>query len=152
MLAALLMAACASGASVSSNTQSVPFTDLGTTQQSANDGGPRIVLATDPAQTGLAQLAPAAGGGRLYTGVFAGAQRTGGYGVRVDRIERTADTLFVHATFTAPGPSAITIQVLTSPAQLVSIDGPSASGLRAAVLVDQSGAERARATVPQSQP
>ena len=144
---AALLAGCASGAGGVSPPPSVPFTDHGATEQSGNAGGARIVLATAPNPTGLGGLAPTGPGGRLYIGVFAGAQRTGGYGVRVDRVERTADTLIVHATFTAPGPSAITIQVLTSPGQLVSIDGLIASGLRTAVLVDQSGAERARVTV-----
>lgn len=145
---AALLAGCASGAGGVSTPPSVPFTDHGATQQSGYGGGARLVLATAPNPTGLGGLAPTGSGGRLYIGVFAGAQRTGGYDVRVDRIERTADTLFIHATVTAPGSSAITIQVLTSPAQLVSIDGLSASGLKTAVLVDQAGAERARATVP----
>ena len=144
---AALLAGCASGAGGVSAPPSVPFSDHGATQQSVWAGGARIVLATAPNPTGLGGLAPTGPAGRLYIGVFAGAQRTGGYSVQVDRIERTADTLIVHATFTAPGPSAITTQVLTSPAQLVSIDGPVASGLRTAVLVDQSGAERARVTV-----
>lgn len=148
---AALLAGCASGAGGVSAPPSVPFTDHGAIQQSGNGGGAKIVLATAPNPTGLGGLAPTGPAGRLYIGVFAGAQRTGGYDLRVDRIERTADTLVVRATFTVPGPSAITIQVLTSPAQLVSIDGLSASGLRTVVLVDQSGAERARATtVPPS--
>lgn len=132
--------------------QSIPFTDHGTTQQSGADGGPEIVVATDASQSGLAQLAPNAPAGRLYIAVFAGQQRTGGYAVRVDRIERDGDRLVVRATFTSPSPGALTIQVLTSPAQLVSIDRQSALGVREAVLVDQSDAELARTTVPQSQP
>ena len=122
------------------NAQTVPFTDHGTTQQSANDDGPRIAVAADPDGTGLAQLAAGRLGeaGRLYVGVFAGTQRTGGYAVR--------------ATFSAPATGALTIQVITSPAQLVSIPARAASGAREAVLVDQSGSERARTTVPQSQP
>ena len=147
---AALLAGCASGTSGVTAAQSVPFTDHGATQQSGNDDGARLTVATAPNPSGLGGLAPTGSGGRLYIGVFAGAQRTGGYGVQVDRVERTADTLFIHATFIAPGSSAITTQVLTSPAQLVSIDGHSASGLRTAVLIDQSGAERARATVPPS--
>jgi len=133
-----------------SGVQSLPFVDHGTTQQSGGDGGPRIVVATDPVLTGLGQLAPAAQGGRLYIGVFAGTQRTGGYSVKVDRIERNGDSLVVHCTFSAPAPGALVIQVITSPAQLVSIDQQSASGVRSAVLLDQSGTERARATVTQS--
>jgi hypothetical protein len=133
-----------------SSPQSIPFNDHGTTQQSGNDGGPRIAVATDAGPIGLGELARASQSGRLYVGVFAGTQRTGGYSVKVDRIERTGDTIVVHATFSAPAPGALTIQVITSPAQLVSIDQQSASGIRSAVLLDQSGAERARATVTQS--
>jgi len=136
------------------NAQTVPFTDHGTTQQSANDDGPRIAVAADPDGTGLGQLAAGRPGdaGRLYVGVFAGTQRTGGYAVRVDAIERSGDRLVVRATFSAPATGALTIQVITSPAQLVSIPARAASGAREAVLVDQSGSERARTTVPQSQP
>jgi PrcB C-terminal len=131
----------------------VPFSDHGVTQQSANDGGPDIVVTTDPARTGLAQLAAGAPrAGRLYIAVFAGSQRTGGYAVGVDRIERDGDRLVVHATISAPPQGALTIQVLTSPAQLVSIDRQNASGAREAVLVDQAGTEVARRPVPQSQP
>lgn len=150
MFAVALFAGCASSTSGVSNTQSVPFTDHGTTQQSGNDGGARITVATDPGPIGLAQLAPAALGGRVYIGVFAGTQRTGGYSVKVDRIERSGDSLVVHAAFSTPAPGALTIQVITSPAQLVSIDQQTASGVHSAVLLDQSGAERARATVTQS--
>jgi len=131
--------------------QNVPFTDHGSTQESEYEGGPRIVAATDPATIGLEQLA-ARDATRLYIGAFAGAQRTGGYDIRVVRIERTGSTLTAHATFGAPPPGAITIQVLTSPAHLVSIERQSASSARELVLMDQSGAERARGTVPQSQP
>jgi hypothetical protein len=150
LLAAALCAGCASATSGVSSPQSVPFNDHGTTQQSGNDGGPRIAVANDAGPIGLGELARASQVGRLYVGVFAGIQRTGGYSVKVDRIERTGDGIVVHATFSAPAPGALTIQVITSPAQLVSIDQQSASGVRTAVLVDQSGAERARTTVTQS--
>src|SRR6266550_9003590 len=147
LLAAAFSAGCASATSGVSTRQSVPFNDHGTTQQSGNDGGPRIAVANDAGPIGLGPLAQASQGGRLYVGVFAGTQRTGGYSVSVDRIERTGDSIVVHATFSGPAPGALTIQVITSPAQLVSIDQQSASGVRTAVLVDQSGTERARATV-----
>ena len=132
----------------------MPFVDHGTTQQSANDDGPSVAVAATPEGTGLEQLAAGrpAEAGRLYIGVFAGTQRTGGYGVRVDAIERSGDRLVVRATLSAPAPGVLTIQVITSPAQLVSIASAAASGAREAVLVDQSGSERARTTVPQSQP
>jgi hypothetical protein len=51
-----------------------------------------------------------------------------------------------------PAPDSVTIQVLTSPADLVSIDRRSAAAARDVVLVDQTAAERARGTVPQSKP
>ncbi len=147
LLAAALVAGCGN-ASVTG--QNIPFTSHGTTQQSSHGGGAGIAVASDPAQTGLAQLAPAASRGRLFIGVFGGTQRTGGYAIRVDRIVRSGDNLVVRATFTSPPSGALTIQVLTSPAQLVSIDQTSAQGARDALLVDQSGAERARTPVPQS--
>ncbi len=131
--------------------QSIPFTDHGSTQQSAHDGAPRIAAASDPAALGFGELATRADG-RLYIAVFAGSQRTGGYVIRVLRLDRAGDTLTVRAMFSAPAADAITIQVLTSPAQLVSIDRQSASGAKDIALIDQSAAERARSTVPQSQP
>ena len=39
------------------NAQTVPFTDHGTTQQSANDDGPSIAVAADAVGTSLGQLA-----------------------------------------------------------------------------------------------
>ena len=131
--------------------QNIPFTDHGSTQRSGYEGGPRIVAAGDLGLTGLGQLA-ARDATRVFIAAFAGSQRTGGYDVRVVRIDRSGDTITVRATFDAPPPGAVTIQVLTSPAQLVSIDRRAAVSARQVVLLDQSGAERARGTVPQSQP
>jgi len=131
--------------------QSVPFADHGSTQQSAHDGPARIAVATDPETIGLGALATKENG-RLYIAVFAGSQPTGGYAIRVVRVDRVGDTLTVRAMFSSPATDALTIQVLTSPAHLVSIDRQQAATARVVVLVDQSAAERARGTVPQSQP
>jgi hypothetical protein len=131
--------------------QSIPFTDHGSTQHSGYDGAARVAAAADPAGAGLGELA-APDDGRLYVAVFAGSQRTGGYGIRVLRVDRAGDTLTVRAMFSVPPPDAVTIQVLTSPAELVSIDRRSATGARGIVLIDQSAAERAHGTVPQSNP
>jgi protease stability complex PrcB-like protein len=147
-LACAVISACGGGAGLSA--RDVAFVDHGATQQSGHDGAARIAAATDPAQSGLGALASGAAAGRLYLGVFAGTQRTGGYAIHVDRVERRGDALVVRATFTSPPPDAITIQVLTSPAQLISVEQGSVSGAREAVLLDQSGVERARAPVPQS--
>lgn len=147
----VFVAALAVGCGAVMQAQSIPFTDHGSTQQSAYGGPARIAVATDPAAAGLGELA-SRDDGRLYIAAFAGSQRTGGYEIRVVGVERAGETLTVRATFSSPAPGALTIQVLTSPAHLVSIDRKSATGARDVVLVDQSGAERARGTVPQSQP
>jgi hypothetical protein len=143
--------ACGGAGAGVSDVQGIPFTDHGSTQQSEHDRGAHIVAAADPQDTGLGQFA-SRDSSRLYIAVFAGSQRTGGYDIRVVRIDRSGDTLKVSAMFSSPAPSALTIQVLTSPACLVSIERRSAAGTRDVVLVDQSAAERARGTVPQSQP
>jgi len=132
--------------------QPVTFTDHGMTQQAGNDGGARIAASVDAARTGLGDLAPAGVTGRLFIAVFAGAQRTGGYTVRVESVERNGDRLVVRARFVSPSPGALTIQVITSPAQLISIPAASATNVREAVLVDESGAERARVEVSLSTP
>ena len=129
--------------------RSIPFANHGSPQQSGHEGGPRIVAATDPALTGLGELA-ARDDGRLYIAVFAGSQRTGGYAIRVAGVDRAGDTLRVRAIFSSPEADALTIQVLTSPAHLVSIERQSAGSAREIVLVDQSAAERARGVVRQS--
>jgi hypothetical protein len=147
----VVIAALAVGCGGVTQAQSIPFTEHGSTQQSAYDGAPRIASATDPASLGLGELASREDG-RLYIAVFAGSQRTGGYGIRVLRVDRAGDTLTVRAMFSSPASDALTIQVLTSPAHLVSIDRQAAISAREVVLFDQSAAERARGAVPQSQP
>jgi protease stability complex PrcB-like protein len=148
---AVLVAALAMGCGGVMQAQSIPFTEHGSTQQSGHDSAAGIAVGTDPTALGLGALA-SRDGSRLYLGVFAGSQNTGGYGIRVVRVDRVGDTLTVRAMFSSPAPGSLTIQVLTSPAQLVSIDRQAAAGAREAVLLDQSGSERARVTVPQSQP
>lgn len=148
----IVIAACG-GASVSART--ISFIDHGATQQSANDGGPQLLVASDNAtRANLVSLYPNVppDPGRVYLGVFAGQQRTGGYSVHVDSVERVGDRLNIRSTFGAPPSGALTIQVITSPAQLISIAPSDATGVREAVLVDQSGVEKGRATVPQSTP
>ncbi|HEY8823692.1 MAG TPA: protease complex subunit PrcB family protein [Candidatus Limnocylindria bacterium] len=130
---------------------SIPFVDHSAVQQSGYEGEPRVAAATDPAVAGFGELL-SRDTRRLYIVVFAGSQRTGGYAIRVAGVDRAGDTLTVRAVFVAPEPNALTIQVLTSPAHLVSIDRQSATGAREIVLVDQLAAERARGTVPQSLP
>jgi PrcB C-terminal len=134
---------------VSSPARSIPFANHGSPQQSGHEGGPRIVAATDPALTGVGDLL-SRDDDRLYIAAFAGSQRTGGHAIRVAGVDRAGDTLTVRALFVAPAPDALTIQVLTSPAHLVSIERQSAAGARDIVLVDQTAVERARGVVRQS--
>ena len=136
---------------MSSPARSIPFANHGSPQQSGHEGGPRIVAATDSARTGLGDLL-SRGDDRLYIAAFAGSQRTGGYAIRVAGVDRAGDTLTVRALFVVPAPDALTIQVLTSPAHLVSIERQSAAGARDIVLIDQAAAERARGVVRQSTP
>ena len=135
--------------------RSVAFIDHGATQQSANDGGPVLLVAADNATraklVGLYPNVPP-DPGRVYLGIFAGQQRTGGYSVRVDSVERVGDRLNIRSTFGVPPSGALTIQVITSPAQLISIAPADASGVREAVLIDQAGVEKGRSAVPQSTP
>lgn len=132
-------------------TQVIPFIEHGTTQQAPlEDDGAKVVVSAEPQPTGLGELARSAADGRLYIAVFAGPKRTGGFSVGVDRVVRDGARLVIHARFVEPPQSAVVIQVLTSPAALISIDRRQAAGARTAVLVDQRNAEVARTAVPQS--
>jgi len=125
--------------------------DVTSVQNTAHTGDARIAVTTDAASASdLARLVPAATGpaGRALVAAFQGQQRTGGYAIRITAIERQGQHLIVHATFTAPARDAIVIQILTSPAHVVSVAASDVSGVRDAVLLDDSGAERARANVP----
>lgn len=104
---------------------------------------------TDALRATIAQQVPgaAAPAGRVTVAVFQGQQSTGGYAVRINAIERRGDQLVVRATFGAPGPSAIVTQVLTSPAHVVSIASADTTGLREAILIDDSGTELARTSI-----
>lgn len=145
-LLAILAAACGSTVT-SGGRRDVPATVVATTQLSSHDGDTALIVAmTDGARARIAQLVTGAStaSDRVLIAVFEGSERTGGYAIRVDRVERDGDTLIVHATFTEPAPGAVVTQVLTSPAQVVSIASSDASGIRTAVLLDAQGNERAR--------
>lgn len=111
---------------------------------SAHDGPTAIVIGA-----GVSGLVPgvAAPSGRVLVGAFQGAERTGGHAIAIDRITRDGDRLVIRATFTVPSPGGIVTQVLTSPAHVVAIASGDMAGVRTVVLLDQSGAERARTTL-----
>lgn len=128
----------------------VPFAVVATTGMSAYDGASAVMIgASDGSRARLVQLVPAAvtPAGRVLVAAFQGAQRTGGYGIAIDRIERDGDQLIVHAAFTEPRPDSIVIQVLTSPAQIVSIASADLAAVHRVRLLDANGVERAQASV-----
>ena len=104
----------------------------------------REELGTHPGDAPLEYEMPR--GGRVRLTVRLGERRTGGYGIRVRRITRDGPTLTMRCEITAPRDGAIVTQALTYPAQTVSVDDGLVRGIRVVVLVDQSGAERARIT------
>ncbi len=129
------------------STRSVAFTEVAATSQGRHDSGATLVVGTsDASRATIARLIPSAAtpDGRVLVAAFQGQQNTGGYSIRVTAIERSGDQLVVRATFSSPGPGVIVTQVLTSPAHVVSIASADAAGLREAILIDGSGAERAR--------
>ncbi|MDP9280845.1 MAG: protease complex subunit PrcB family protein [Chloroflexota bacterium] len=150
-----MLAACGSTAgsggsvSPSPSTRSVAFTEVTATSQAGDDSGAMLIVGTtDASRAKITQSVPGAtaSSGRVLVAVFQGQQSTGGYSVHITAIERSGDELVVRATFGVPGPGAIVTQVLTSPAHVVSIAAADATGVREAVLLDQSGAEIARTT------
>ncbi len=125
--------------------RSLSFEESLATAMSSHDGGPAIAVG-DPPIAGVPN-APAPGG-RVLVAAFQGAQRTGGYAIRITKIVRAGAELDVTATFSRPSAGGIVTQVLTSPAHVVSIPSADAAGLRTAVLFDQTGSERARTALP----
>ena len=85
-------------------------------------------------------------GGRVRLTVRAGQRRTGGHAIRVTNVRRDGPKLIVRCDVSAPSGGSIVTQVLTAPAQTVSVDERAVRGIREAVLEDATGAERARIT------
>ena len=81
--------------------------------------------------------------GRARLTVRAGQRPTGGHSISVMSVTRSGSRLTVRCAVRAPATGAIVTQVLTFPAQTVSIDESLIRGIRDAVLVDQTGAELA---------
>jgi hypothetical protein len=152
-LVALIVAGCGgAGAPGVSGPREIPFEVHGSTSQTdRDDAAPLIVVAADAeGRRTLERLAgprPAVPEDRVVIGVFQGQQRTGGYSVKVERVVRTSATLEVRAAFASPPADAIVIQVLTSPAHVVSVARADVTGVDRIVLVDSGGAQRAEVRV-----
>lgn len=126
------------------------FVEVASAQNSSyRDDNPKVMVGTNSAAAIVALVPQAsATAGRVLIAAFAGEQPTGGYAIRIDRVERDGARLVVHATFTGPAPGAIVTQAFTSPAHVVSIAQADAAGAREAILLDGTGTERARTTPP----
>ena len=157
LLAALCVACGTSAAAPSPSPlatvgrHSVAFTNVATTSNSRQDGGATLIVGTTDQKNELIRslvptLTPPAAGSILLA-AFQGQQQTGGFSISITSIERDGAELIVHANFVEPARSAIVTEVLTSPAHVVSIAASDAAGAKTAVLVDGTGAERARVTL-----
>ncbi|MGH2491871.1 MAG: protease complex subunit PrcB family protein [Candidatus Limnocylindria bacterium] len=124
------------------------FDDIASAATSRHEGGPALIVgSSDQARARIASLRPSLTlpEGVGLVAVFQGQQPTGGFGIRVTRIERDGDRLVVRAIFAKPLDNAFVTQALTSPVHIVSIDSSALSRVRQAVLLDDTGAEVARA-------
>jgi len=127
--------------------RSVTFTEVTYVAYGRHDSGPAIVVGTnDQSRATLARLVDGAKvpDDRVAVAAFQGQQTSGGFSIQIERIERSGDQLLVHAKFSEPKPGSMNTMALTSPVHVVSIAASDAAGLKDAVLLDQTGAERAR--------
>ena len=118
-----------------------------------HDGGPALIVGIDDrGRSAIASLRPGLTlpDGVVLLAVLQGRQRTGGFAIRVTRIERDGDRLVVRAIFASPLPNAIVSQALSSPVHIVSIASADASRALEAALFDDTGAERARVTLDET--
>ena len=127
--------------------RNVTFTEVTYVAYGRHDSGPAIVVGTnDQSRATLARLVDGAKvpDDRVAVAAFQGQQTSGGFSIQIERIERSGDQLLVHAKFSEPKPGSMNTMALTSPVHVVSIAASDAAGLKDAVLLDQTGAERAR--------
>jgi len=155
---AILVTACGTAAapgpsaSATASTRTITFTNVAATSNSRQDGGTTLVVGTTDQRSELIRsLVPtlvAPVGGQALIAAFEGQQQTGGYSIAITRIDRDGDQVIVHATFVEPPAGSFVTEVLTSPAYVVSVSTTDLAGARIALLIDDAGTERARATLP----
>ena len=139
--------AAASGSQGTTVPRNVTFAEITYIAYGRHDSGPAIVVGTnDNWRATLARLVDGASvpAGRVAVAAFQGEQVSGGYSIRIERIERSGDQLVVHAKFGEPAPGSMNTMALTSPVHIVSIAAADATGLREAILIDGTGTQRAR--------
>lgn len=129
--------------------RNVTFTEVTYVAYGRHDTGPAIVVGTnDRWRATLARLVDGTNvpDGRVPVAAFQGEQSSGGFSIHIERIERNGDRLVVHAKFAEPLPGSMNTMALTSPVHVVSIAAADAKDLKDAVLLDETGTERARIT------
>jgi hypothetical protein len=127
--------------------RNVTFTEITYIAYGRHDSGPAIVVGTnDQWRATLTRLVDGAAvpTGRVAVAAFQGQQTSGGFSIHIERIERSGDQLLVHAKFAEPPPGSMNTMALTSPVHVVSIAVADAKDLTEAVLLDETGTERAR--------
>jgi hypothetical protein len=127
--------------------RNVTFTEVTYVAYGRHDSGPAILVGTnDQWRATLARLVDGAKvpDGSVAVAAFQGQQTSGGFSIHIERIERSGDQLLVHAKFSEPAPGSMNTMALTSPVHVVSIAAADAKDLKDAVLLDQTGSERAR--------
>lgn len=130
--------------------RTVSFTEVASGSYGRHDTGPAIVVGTnDQWRATITRLIENVNvpGDRVAVAAFQGEQRSGGFTIKIERIERDGDRLIVRAKFIEPGPNDIVTMALTSPVHVVSIAAADTKGLKLAVLVDGAGVERAKANL-----
>lgn len=85
--------------------------------------------------------------GRVWITLRAGEARTGGHALTVTGIARSGPRLVVQVRIVVPAADAIVTQVLTAPAQTVSVSAADVAGVLETVALDQHGTELARLSV-----
>jgi hypothetical protein len=149
LLAAIILAVCLGGA-CATTARAVAFADVASAATSRHEGGPALIIGTtDGARATIASLRPGLTlpGGIVLVAAFQGQQPTGGFGIRIARIERDGDRLVVRAIFSKPLDNGFVTDLVTSPVHIVSIAASDTFGVREAVLLDETGVERARASL-----
>lgn len=73
----------------------------------------------------------------VLIGVFLGECSTGGYHVRIDRVNKQRGQLIVHTRIQRPGPKDMVIMVITYPGHVVSIPKRALHGVDVVVFLDQ---------------
>jgi len=147
LLAAVILASCVGGPNTA---HMIAFVDVASASTSRHEGGPALIVGTsDSARATIASLRPGLTlpDGVVLVAVFEGQQPTGGFAIRVTGIARNGGRLIVRAVFGKPLDNSIDTAAPTSPTHIVSIASSEITGVRDAVLVDETGAERAHANL-----